>query len=208
MGNYSVIFEGNISDGHQVQDVKKKLGTLFKIDEKRVDRLFAKPQVVLKKGLDYDSAQKYRHAIKKTGAVCNVKAEGEAAGGLQMETTAPPDVGAKAMKQSVPPSVPQSAAGAQAMKRSVTPSVPQSAAVAEVRDTAQLNTVASDETSSSSGERSYRGIGDIIAGIVIICIGFSYGGSVFLGNPGALDYFFDGLGVFWIGRGIFKLVRG
>ncbi len=190
MGNYSVIFEGNISDGHQVQDVKKKLGTLFKIDEKRVDRLFAKPQVVLKKGLDYDSAQKYRHAIQNTGAVCNVKVEGEAAGGLQMETTAPPDAGAQAMTQSAPPPVPGSAA------------------VAEVKDTAQFGTAASDETSSSSGERSYRGIGDIIAGIVIICIGFSYGGSVFLGNPGALDYFFDGLGVFWIGRGIFKLVRG
>ncbi len=189
MSNYRVIFEGNISDGHQMQDVKKKLGTLFKIDNKRVDLLFAKPQVVLKKGLDYDSAQKYRQAILNTGAVCNVKAEGETASGLQMEKAAPPDAGAQAMKQSVPPPVPASAA------------------VAGAQDKAQLDTVASDATSSSSEKKSYKGIGDIIAGIVIIGIGFSYGGSVFFGNPGPLDYFFDGLGVFWIGRGIFKLVR-
>jgi hypothetical protein len=162
------------------------LGTLFNIDEKKVDVLFAKPQVVLKKGLDHDSAQKYRHVIQNTGAVCIVKGEGEAASGLQMKTAAPPDAGAQAMKQSVPPPVPKSAA------------------VAE--DTTELDTTELDE--SSSGEKSYKGIGDIIAGIVIIAIGFSYGGSVFLGNPGLFDYFFDGLGVFWIGRGIFKLVRG
>ena len=188
MSRYSVIFEGNISDGHQIQDVKKKLGTLFKIDGKRVELLFAKPEIVLKKGLDYDTAQKYRQAILNTGAVCNVKAEDEAAGNFEMEKTAPPDAGVQALKQSVPPPVhgTEVAAG--------------------VQDTAQLDTAASDE--ASSGKRSYKGIGDIIAGVVIICIGFSYGGSVFLGNPGPLDYLFDGLGVFWIGRGIFKLVRG
>jgi hypothetical protein len=188
MSNYSVIFEGNISDGHQIQDVKRKMGTLFKIDDKRVDLLFAKPKIVLKKGLDYDSAQKYRHAILSTGALCNVKAEAESSSGLDMEKAAAPDAGLQAMKQSVPPPLPGAAA------------------VAGVQDTAQMDTVASDE--ASSGKRSHKGIGDIIAGVVIIGIGFSYGGSVFLGNPGLLDYCFDGLGVFWVGRGIFKLVRG
>ena len=188
MSGYSVIFEGNISDGHQIQDVKKKLGTLFKIDEKRVDLLFAKPKIVLKKGLDYDSAQKYRQAILNTGAACNVKAEGDTAGDFEMEKTAPPDAAVQALNQSVPPPVPGAAA------------------IAEIQGTAQMDTAASDE--ASSGKRSYKGIGDIIAGVVIIGIGFSYGGSVFLGNPGLLDYCFDGLGVFWIGRGIFKLVRG
>ena len=59
----------------------------------------------------------------------------------------------------------------------------------------------------TSKTRSRKGIGDIIAGVVIIGIGFTYGGSVFLGNPGLIDYFFDGLGIFWIGRGIYKLLR-
>jgi hypothetical protein len=60
---------------------------------------------------------------------------------------------------------------------------------------------------STPQTKSRKGIGDIIAGVVIIGIGFTYGGSVFLGNPGMLDYFFDGLGIFWIGKGIYKLVR-
>ena len=50
-------------------------------------------------------------------------------------------------------------------------------------------------------------MGDIIAGVVLIGIVFLFGGSVFLGNPGPLDYIFDGLGLFWIGKGIYRLVR-
>ena len=70
MTNYNVVFEGAISNGYKIEDVKRNLATLFKIDETKADRLFAKQKVVLKKGLDYDSALKYRQAILKTGAVC------------------------------------------------------------------------------------------------------------------------------------------
>ncbi|MBW2488965.1 MAG: hypothetical protein JRE72_16195 [Deltaproteobacteria bacterium] len=56
-------------------------------------------------------------------------------------------------------------------------------------------------------KKSGSGVGDIIAGVVLIGIGFLFGGSVFLGNPGLLDYLFDGLGLFWIGKGIYRLVR-
>jgi hypothetical protein len=188
MSNYNVIFEGNISSGYQLQDVKRNLADLFKLNEEKVDILFAKPRVVLKKGLDYDSAQKYRKALLKTGAICNVKEVGGSSGKLQMENAAPPGPGVQALNQSVPPPVSGSTASA------------------ATRDTAELNTALSEETSSEKEPR--RGFGDIIAGIVIIGIGFTYGGSVFLGNPGPLDYFFDGLGVFWIGRGIYKLTRG
>jgi hypothetical protein len=187
MSDYNVIFEGNISSGYQLQDVKRNLADLFKIDHKKVDVLFTKPQVVLKKGLDYDSAQKYRKALLKTGAICKVKAVDGGSGQLQMENSAPPDTSVQALNQSVPPLVPGSSA------------------LADSQVTAQTNTNASDEISSETEPR--RGFGDIIAGIVIIGIGFTYGGSVFLGNPGPLDYFFDGLGVFWIGRGIYKLIR-
>jgi hypothetical protein len=55
--------------------------------------------------------------------------------------------------------------------------------------------------------KSGSGVKDIMAGVVLIGIGFLFGGSIFLGNPGLLDYFFDGLGLFWIGKGIYRLVR-
>ena len=188
MSNYNVIFEGNISSRYQLQDVKRNLAALFKIDEKKVDVLFAKSQVVLKKGLDHDSAQKYRKALLKTGALCTVKADAESPGDHPVERAVPPDAVAQALKQSVPPPVSN-----QSLSRTT-------------EDTETLLCEQADETSSENTPR--KGFGDIIAGIVIIGIGFTYGGSVFLGNPGPLDYIFDGLGAFWIGRGVFKLVRG
>ena len=62
-------------------------------------------------------------------------------------------------------------------------------------------------TPAQTEKKSGSGVGDIIAGVVLIGIGFLFGGSVFLGNPGLLDYLFDGLGLFWIGKGIYRLVR-
>ncbi len=47
----------------------------------------------------------------------------------------------------------------------------------------------------------------IIAGVVLIGIGFAIGDSIFLGNFGILSLFFDGLGFFWIGKGIYQLWR-
>jgi hypothetical protein len=47
----------------------------------------------------------------------------------------------------------------------------------------------------------------IIAGVVLIGIGFSLGDSIFLGNFGVLSFVFDGLGLFWIGKGIYGIWR-
>lgn len=47
----------------------------------------------------------------------------------------------------------------------------------------------------------------IIAGIVLIGIGFAMGDSVFLGNFNVLSIAFDGLGLFWIGKGVYRIMR-
>jgi len=60
--------------------------------------------------------------------------------------------------------------------------------------------------SEDSPKAGIKGLGDIISGVVLIGIGFVVGGSVLMGDATWLDYCFDGLGVFWIGRGIFKMV--
>jgi hypothetical protein len=187
MSNYNVIFDGKITNGTQLQDVKRNLAALFKIDEKKADLLFTKPQVVLKKGLDYDSAIKYRKAILNTGAVCNVKADVGLSDNFQVEKATPADTTVQALKQSVPPLISNQSSNYL------------------TEDTAHLELKPSDETSSEN--TSSKGIGDIITGVVLIGIGFAFGGSVFLGNPGPLDYIFDGLGIFWIGRGVYKMVR-
>ena len=51
-------------------------------------------------------------------------------------------------------------------------------------------------------------MGNLICGVVLIGIGFTYGGSIFTGDPTLLDWGFDLLGLFLIGKGIFEMVGG
>lgn len=55
-------------------------------------------------------------------------------------------------------------------------------------------------------DRKKRGPWFLAIGGVIVGIGLLQGGSVFLGNPDVFDLLFDGLGSFWVLRGIFLLV--
>jgi hypothetical protein len=48
---------------------------------------------------------------------------------------------------------------------------------------------------------------NILTGVIIIGIGFAMGDSIFLGNFDVLSVAFDGLGLFWIGKGVFRLWR-
>lgn len=48
---------------------------------------------------------------------------------------------------------------------------------------------------------------DIFWGVVLIAIGLVFGGSVFLGDFSWHSILFDGLGVFFIGRGLVRMNR-
>lgn len=50
-------------------------------------------------------------------------------------------------------------------------------------------------------------VGNIIAGLVLIGIGLAMGGSIFRGDFSLVSIFFDGLGIFWIARGVLGMVR-
>ena len=47
---------------------------------------------------------------------------------------------------------------------------------------------------------------NIITGVVLIAIGLFMGSSVFFGDFTLFNIFFDGLGVFFIGRGAFQVM--
>lgn len=47
---------------------------------------------------------------------------------------------------------------------------------------------------------------DVFWGIVIIGIGLAMGSSVFFGEFTLFNVFFDGLGVFFIGKGVMSMV--
>ncbi len=48
---------------------------------------------------------------------------------------------------------------------------------------------------------------DIISGVVLIGIGFVLGGSVFLGDFSPLNFLFDGLGTFFIIKGLISVFK-
>jgi hypothetical protein len=60
---------------------------------------------------------------------------------------------------------------------------------------------------STGAAREGSDMQDIFWGGVIIGIGLLMGGSVFQGDFSILSILFDGLGVFFVGRGVLTLVR-
>ena len=174
MNQYQLVFNGTISDGQNLGEVKRNLASLFKIDDAKVDLMFDRLPIVVKKNVDHDAAMKYQHALRKAGAVCQVE---------------------EAIRNIEPP----------AMEKAARP---------PLRYTPDMSVTDVDYIPDSKPaqpeevkKEGIKGVGDILSGVVLIGIGFAFGGSIFTGDPTWLDYFFDGLGIFWIGRGIYKMVR-
>ena len=69
---YEVTFSGEIQEGARLDEVKARLGKLFKADEVMIARLFSGKTVVIKKNLSAEAADKYSIAITKAGAVCDL----------------------------------------------------------------------------------------------------------------------------------------
>ena len=174
MNQYQLVFNGTVSDGHNLNEVKHNLASLFKTDETKIEQLFTRLPIVLKKNVDYDAAIKYQRVLHKAGAICQVEEAVQNIRPPVMEKAAPPPLLYKS---------------------------PSSAT--EVENAPHTEST----TSKDSQKKGIKGLGDIISGVVLIGIGFVVGGSVFMGDTTWLDYFFDGLGLFWIGRGIYKMVR-
>ena len=71
---YRVVFEGEILDGLQVEEVKRSLATLVKASEDRIERFLSSKQLAVKKDVDHETAIKYLQAFKRVGAICRVEA--------------------------------------------------------------------------------------------------------------------------------------
>jgi len=69
---YNLVFNGEILEEHQIENVKQKLAPLLKTGEKGIERLFSGKSTVIKKDVDYKTAMKFRKAFEKTGAKLNL----------------------------------------------------------------------------------------------------------------------------------------
>lgn len=76
MERYQIIFSGNIIEGFDLDEVKKNIAGLYNVDVKEIDTLFTGQPIVLKTGLDYESALEDKENFEKTGAKCHLEFTG------------------------------------------------------------------------------------------------------------------------------------
>ena len=74
---FDIVFRGDIVMGHNIVEVKQRLGQLFKIDTDKVNSLFTGRAVPLKRNIDAATAEKYQAIIIKAGAQVEVCSAGE-----------------------------------------------------------------------------------------------------------------------------------
>ena len=70
---YRVVFEGEILEGSQVQEVKRALAKMYNRTEDQVERFFSGKRLAVKKDVDYETAMKCVKAFERAGAVCRVE---------------------------------------------------------------------------------------------------------------------------------------
>ncbi|MCC6209257.1 MAG: hypothetical protein IT488_14070 [Gammaproteobacteria bacterium] len=76
---YDIVFPGALVPGCDIVQVKAELARLFKTDIAAIERLFCGRPVIIKKGLDRQTADKYKAVMEKAGAICELRAQVAAA---------------------------------------------------------------------------------------------------------------------------------
>lgn len=70
---YDLVFRGQLVKSVELSTAVRNLGQLFKIDPEKAKGLFSGKTTVLRRNLDADTANKYRVAIKKAGAIAELQ---------------------------------------------------------------------------------------------------------------------------------------
>lgn len=65
---YNIVFKGELVRSFDLPAVKKNIGRLFKMAGPKLEALFSGKTIILKRNLNFETATKYRVAIKKAGA--------------------------------------------------------------------------------------------------------------------------------------------
>jgi len=69
---FDVLFRGEIQAGQNVEQVKQRVGAIFKLDKAKLERLFSGQTPYLKRNTDITSADKILCAMEHAGAIAEV----------------------------------------------------------------------------------------------------------------------------------------
>ena len=94
---FEVAFSGQISEGANMEEVKARVGKMFNADEVKLAQLFSGKRIVIKKNIDQATAAKYKTALNRAGAECEISSPGGEATAAQpaAATPAPAEPAAK-----------------------------------------------------------------------------------------------------------------
>jgi membrane associated rhomboid family serine protease/uncharacterized Zn finger protein (UPF0148 family) len=70
---YRIVFRGDMSFEYEPDEVRENLRNLCRFDDAYLDRIFTGEPAVLKNKLTLETAQKYKAALDKTGAICQLE---------------------------------------------------------------------------------------------------------------------------------------
>lgn len=79
MAVFEVVFHGQVRADVAPEQARARIGQLFQVGDRQLEMLFSGRRIVIKQGLDEAAAQKYRQAIERAGALCDIVPMAEAA---------------------------------------------------------------------------------------------------------------------------------
>lgn len=71
--HFEVIFRGVLQAGSDPAQVRGNIAKLFKTEPSKVEHLFSGQAVVIKKGIDQETARQYQAALAKAGALVEIR---------------------------------------------------------------------------------------------------------------------------------------
>ena len=86
---FEVAFSGQISKGANLEEVKARVGKMFNADEAKLAQLFSGKRIVIKKNIDQATAAKYKTALNRAGAECEISSPGGEAAAVQRAAATP-----------------------------------------------------------------------------------------------------------------------
>ena len=70
---FEIAFSGETLEGENPEDVKARVGKMFNADAAKIAQLFSGNRIVIKKNVNQQTAEKYKNALNKAGAACELK---------------------------------------------------------------------------------------------------------------------------------------
>jgi len=86
---FEVAFSGQISEGANLEEVKARVGKMFNADDAKLAQLFSGNRIVIKKNIDQATAAKYKTALNRAGAECEISSPGGEAVAAQPAAVTP-----------------------------------------------------------------------------------------------------------------------